>query len=216
MMHITRLFLMAMTCLALGTNGCRKSSMVSDSDKPSHIKVEPRSQGDEPPTVVFEMRPSNNLDMSAPFQLYDCTYQARGKTAKFRLELKQKLLGLGGIPSASVEGKFIAVTGSDNSALLEDLKKALDAKQIPTNPARVTELPFDAILLDEKLSRSPARTFSDNPPGDWMMVKVFLPKGSDDEGELFLNLNPLLSKGEFSIKDSDYGDYLLKQFAKVL
>ena len=57
---------------------------------------------------------------------------------------------------------------------------------------------------------------SDNPPGDWMMVKIFLPKGSDDEGELFLNLNPLLSKGEFSIKDSDYGDYLLKQFAKVL
>jgi hypothetical protein len=41
-----------------------------------------------------------------------------------------------------------------------------------------------------------------------------LPKGGD-EGEVLLNLNPVLGRGEFSIKDEDYGDYLLRQFAKV-
>jgi hypothetical protein len=49
-----------------------------------------------------------------------------------------------------------------------------------------------------------------------MTIKLFLPKGGHDQGEVFLNLNPLLGKGEFSLKDSDFGDYLLKQFAQVL
>jgi len=46
-------------------------------------------------------------------------------------------------------------------------------------------------------------------------MKIFLPKGSDD-GEVFLNINRIDGKGEFSIKDSDYGDYVLNALAKVL
>ena len=53
------------------------------------------------------------------------------------------------------------------------------------------------------------------PCGDWTAMKIFLPKGGDD-GEVFLNLNPVSGKAEFSIKDSDYGDYLLEHFARVL
>ena len=49
---------------------------------------------------------------------------------------------------------------------------------------------------------------------EWIVLKLFLPKGGD-KGEVFLNLNPVLGRGEFSIKDEDYGDYLLRQFAKV-
>jgi len=33
--------------------------------------------------------------------------------------------------------------------------------------------------------------------------------------DLKLNPNPVLGRCEFSIKDEDYGDYLLRQFAKV-
>ncbi len=85
-----RLFLIALTCFILvAANGCRKAS-VSEQDKPSQIKIEPRSGEDVPPSVVFDIKPSGSADRPAPFQLYDCTYQARGKTAKFRLELKQK------------------------------------------------------------------------------------------------------------------------------
>ncbi len=210
MMHTPRLLLIVMICLVLAASGCRRSSTVSEQNKPSQIKIEPRSGKDEPPTVIFDIKPSDSSGASAPFELYDCTYQAQGKTAKFRFVLKQKSTF-----SASIEGKFIAVAGSDNSVLLEDLKKALDAKEILTKSLRIAELPFDAILLDDKLSRTPEGIFSDTPTGDWMMIKVFLPKGGD-EGELFLNLNLALGKGEFSMKDSDYGDYLLKEFAKVL
>ena len=116
---------------------------------------------------------------------------------------------------ARAEGRFIAVEGSDNSLLLVDLKKALDAKNIPQRTSRVKEIAFDAVLLGDHQSRDEAGGFHDNPSGDWVLVKVFLPKGGDD-GEVFLNINPVLGKAEFSIKDSDYGDYLVAQFAKVL
>ena len=39
---------------------------------------------------------------------------------------------------------------------------------------------------------------------------------SGDEGEVFLNLAPALGKAEFSIKDSDYGNFVVGQLAKVL
>ena len=113
------------------------------------------------------------------------------------------------------EGKFLAVTGSDNTILLQDLKKALDAKHVPQKSRRVAELAFDAVILGEKQSRDSSGGYSSNPAGDWITIKLFFPKGGD-EAEVFLNLNPVLGKGEFSIKDSDYGDYLLREFAKVL
>ena len=56
---------------------------------------------------------------------------------------------------------------------------------------------------------------SDNPRGDWVLIRLFLPKGGDD-GEVFLNLNPVLGKAGFSIKGSDYGNFLMEQLAKVL
>jgi hypothetical protein len=46
-------------------------------------------------------------------------------------------------------------------------------------------------------------------------MKIFIGNG-DQEGQLFLNLNPVLSKGQFSIKDPDFGDIVLGQLASVL
>jgi hypothetical protein len=208
-----RLFPLAILCCFLaGANGCTKSGTVSEQDKPSQIKTEVRAEGDEPPSVMFDIKLSSQAGSSP---LYDCSYQARGKIARFRLEFKQNGPKAGDIPIAFAGGKFIAVKGSDNSALLEDLKSALDARQIPMNSTRIAELPFDAAILGEKQSRTSTGAYSANPPGDWVLVKLFLPKDGD-EGAVYLNLNPILGKGEFSIKDSDYGDYLLKEFAKVL
>jgi hypothetical protein len=166
-----------------------------------------------PPTVLFDIRPAVTLPKLG--ELYDCTYQAAGKTARFQLQIKQNSPMKGPIPMAAAEGKFLRVAGSDNSELLQDLKKALEAKELPTRSVAISELPFDAVVLGEKQSRNSGGGYSDRPSGDWMTIKVFLPKGGDD-GEVFLNLNPVLGKAEFSIKDSDYGDYLLAQLAQVL
>ena len=107
------------------------------------------------------------------------------------------------------------MSGSENSVLLEDLKKALDAKEFPQKVSRIKELPFNAAIIGEQQSRDAAGGYSNRPKGDWTLLKLFLPKGGDD-GEVFLNINPVMGKAEFSIKDSDYGNYVLEQLAKVL
>jgi hypothetical protein len=38
----------------------------------------------------------------------------------------------------------------------------------------------------------------------------------DQESEVFLNIHPAIRKGQFSMKDPDYGDLVLKELAQVL
>jgi hypothetical protein len=168
----------------------------------------------EPPTVLFDI--SASTDVTRPsVELYECVYQARGKTARFRLQIRQEHPVSGEIPMAPADGKFLAVANSENSALLEDLMKALEARRLPAQSPRIAELAFDAVVLGERQSRSSGGGYFEKPPGDWKLLKIFLPKGGD-EGEVYLNLNPVLGRAEFSIKDSDYGDYVLGQLAQVL
>jgi len=201
-----------MLCCLLFILGCTKPGAAGQ-DKLSNTEVEPHLQGDEPPTVVFDLK--EVAGGSSDGHLFDCVYQSGGKTARFRLLFKQNRPVSGQIPMAWAEGKFLSIAGSENSVLLGELKKALDAKRIPPHTVKIPELPFDAVILGERQSRSASGGFSNHPPGDWQTVKLFFPKGGDD-GEVFFNLNPVLGKGEFSIKDSDYGDYLLAELSKVL
>jgi len=210
------LWLVGVCSLLITANGCKKPATVSKQEKLSDIKIQPHFSGDELPDVTFDMTPAKTESVPAAVQLYDCTYQARGKTAKFRLEFKQTRPMEGEIPVAPGEGRFLALAGSDNSVLLEDLKKALDAQHMPSRSPRIPELGFDAVVLGQNQSRGTSGGFSSKPPGDWILIKLFFPKGRGDKAEMFLNLNPVLGKGEFSLKDSDYGDYLLQEFAKVL
>jgi hypothetical protein len=214
-MSVSRVCLVAFLCVVLGIDACKNPATTKVSDTSPNVQIQPAMQQDEPPKVQFDIKDASPARGPYDVHLYDCTYQAGGKTARFRLQLKQKGSVAGEIPMAAAEGKFLAVADSDNSVLLQDLRKALEGKQMPRTFSRIAELSFDAVVLAERQSRSASGEYSDNPPGDWILVKLFLPKGGDD-GELFLNLNPILGKAEFSIKDSDYGDYLLAQFAKVL
>jgi hypothetical protein len=80
----------------------------------------------DPDSVGFDIEP---LQPGNDVSQWLATYTARGKTAKFRIELgsakalddqESKEFDL-----ASGEGRFVAEQGSDASALLEDLQKAL-------------------------------------------------------------------------------------------
>lgn len=46
-------------------------------------------------------------------------------------------------------------------------------------------------------------------------MKLFMGQGQH-ECNVFLNLNLVIKKGQFSIKDADYGDACIQQLAKVL
>jgi hypothetical protein len=196
--------------------GCSKPAPVAIQEKPSTLNLEPHSQGSYPEPVLFDLKPSATSSGVSGLQSYECSYHAEGEIAQFRIEFRQDgALSGKPIPMAFGEGRFLAVAGSKNSALLSALQKALQAKRVPTKSHRVSELQFTVVILGDKMSRNADGSYSDQPPGNWIPIKITLPKDGDD-GEVFLNLNPSEGKGEFAIKDSDYGDYLLKQFAKVL
>jgi hypothetical protein len=152
-------------------------------------------------------------------QRWLATYTSQGKTAKFRIELgAAKPLNDKESQDFNIqqgEGRFIAEPGSDASILLADLKKSLEAKKLPTKVKRMSSLPFVFITLGIDESQAPGGGFNDQPPGNWRTMKIFIGKG-EQEGDMFLNLNPVIKKGQFSIKDPDYGDILLAQLAQVL
>jgi hypothetical protein len=161
--------------------------------------------------LMFSLRPA---DGTSPDNVkrYQAAYVADGKTARFDIELTMTRPS-GQIPVAFTKGKFIAVPNSDASSLLTALQKTLQAKAIPSNPVRVAELPFSAAILGDHVSHSANGGFAVKPPGNWTTIKLFLGNSSS---EVYLNLNPVLGKGEFAIKDQDYGDGVLQELAKVL
>jgi hypothetical protein len=147
------------------------------------------------------------------------TYSSQGKMARFEIDLgtstaiddKEPV----GFDMKSGKGRLIAVKQSDASVLLLDLKKALEAKVLPTKVQRIDSLPFSFVSFGQNQSQASDGSFAAKPAGNGTPMKIFIGEG-EDEGEVFLNLNPVIKKGQFSIKDKDYGDIVLAQFVRVL
>ena len=146
-------------------------------------------------------------------------YTSQGRTAKFRIEFGTaktvEATDLKDFPMKVGDGRFISVPGSDASVLLLDLRKALEAKTLPPRPRRLEDLPFTFANIGENLSQAANGGFNAEPPGNWTAIKIFIGQG-EQEAEFFLNINEVSKKGQFSIKDPDYGDLALAQLAKVL
>jgi hypothetical protein len=151
-------------------------------------------------------------DLKQP-TLWLATHKSKGHVATFRVELNATTKSSAGpIPMGFGKGRFLSEPGSDSTELILALKKALQAKALPGKPKRLNELPFEFAVLGIGDHREPDGSFDSKKKGTWIALKLFL----GDEGEVFLNLDPVSGKGEFSIKDSDYGDYVVKRFAQVL
>lgn len=144
------------------------------------------------------------------------THTSGGRIAKFQVWIgSQKSSNVKDFSLKTGSGKFVAVDGSDSTALLAELKKALEAKKDPQNNVRKAELPFSFANLGDNLSQASGGGFDSKPAGHWTAMKIFIGDG-DDECEVFLNINPLIRKAQFSIKDADYGDQVLNELSKVL
>lgn len=168
-----------------------------------------------PGAVPFDIHPLPNVDGSE----WLATYEAEGRTAKFRIAFG-KAQDSNDKESRNLDvkwgtGRFLAEPGSDASILLNQLKTALEAKSLPSKVRRVNALTFTFVSFGSKQSQASDGSFFAKPPGNWTPIKIFIGEGAQ-EGQVFLNLNPVLRKGQFSIKDPDYGDIVLEQLASVL
>jgi hypothetical protein len=148
------------------------------------------------------------------------TYASHGKVAKFRFRIDassaEDSKSAEGVVSVDFgKGAIIAEPGSDASVFLADLKKVLEAKHLPAKVQRTPSLPFTYAILGEHESQAVGGGFQPKPAGNWTAMKIFL--GSENEDcEVFLNLNPVTGKAQFSEKDVDYGDAVLAKLATVL
>lgn len=183
--------------MVLSIVACSKTS--SSASKESYSVVEG--------SLGYDISPVDHSD-----ELLEGSYTSQGKTAKFRIDLVAAKASQNTNFSVG-KGKFIPESGSEPETFLADLAKVLDAKKIPKKGLRSAALPFEYVLLAENQSRSKDGTFDDSPSGNWTLLKLFF---AGDQAEVYLNLNVPLRKAEFSIKDPDYGDYLITEFAKVL
>jgi hypothetical protein len=203
--------------MLLFPSACRK-----EAKPPQPAVSEPGIQDEASVNFEIPSLPSKNGE-----RLFLATYSSQGKLAKFRIELDP----LGPADSKSApgsnfkfgKGAIKAEPGSDASALLPDLEKALAAKKLPSNVKRSDALQFTYAILGENESLSSGGGFSGKPPRDWTAMKIFIGTGEQigtseetDEGEVFLNFNTVSGKAQFSEKDQDYGDYVLAKLATVL
>jgi hypothetical protein len=173
---------------------------------------------DEPPPVepgalVFQLEPVAAKDPGRVGWL--ATYESGGKVARFRIELQPEPKGTT-LPTF-VRCRLMREPGSDGSVLLRDLARALEGR-VPAPGPGVETLELEAALLGRDLSRGGkgnlvAGSFGSEPPGSWLSTKLFL---GDGEGEVFLNLDPIGGYGEFSMKDPDYGNAVVRELARLL
>jgi hypothetical protein len=201
-------FFCGLAILSMGIVACNRAVQdTQETASETYISV--------PGAVPFDIQP---LPRKAGSE-WLATYQSHGKTARFRIEFrdahnlddKDSL----DFDAKSGKGSFVAEPGSDCSALLSDLKVALEAKSLPAKVHRVNTLPFTFVSFGRNQSQAPDGGFFADPPGNWMPIKISIGHG-DQEGQVFVNVNPVLRKGQFSVKDPEYGDIVLKQLASVL
>jgi hypothetical protein len=207
MIRLSRLAFLAANLIAVGA--CQRPSASVQDEVQEHYLPSPNSVG-------FDIE-SQRTDNAS--QQWLATYTSQGKTAKFRIELRPaksiKDKELVDFDIQSGAGRFIAVSGSDASVLLTDLKNALEAKTLPSHSERVATLPFTYVTFGNKQSQASGGGFNAKPAGHWTPMKIFIGEG-EKEGQVFVNINPVIKKGQFSIKDQDYGDIVLSQLASVL
>jgi len=164
--------------------------------------------------VSFDIEPAQDPSCPGGHICYLATHEQKGATAKFRIDFEPSPRKIkDDFVSGVGKGRIVAVEGSNSIFLLQQLKQSLQATKLPSKVTRKPFITFEYAEMGNRLSHEPNRALNANPPGNWSANKLFF---GNDEGETFLNLNPVLKKGEFSIKDPDYGNYLMAEFAKVL
>lgn len=201
MRTIALLGFLLLVCLG---SGCKK---ILSTEEPAEPQAPAVGNG----WLMFDIQ---SVSSNTKVQRYRATYEAEGKVAKFEFEVISKESS-DFPPVAFTSGKLISVPGSDSSVFLRNLKTTLEAKALPAAAARVAELPFTAAILGEHQSHAADGGFFTKPSGNWTCMKIFIGK-QEDPAEVFLDFNPVLHKGEFSIKDPDYGDDVLRELATVL
>jgi len=159
--------------------------------------------------VQFKIAPVSTSQKSTEEMAWQASY---GADEKFIISLRL------GHPSPKEmftfsKGSISHVAGSNSREFLKKLAVALGAKEVPRPTKRVKTLTFDTAILGTNQTRIEGGGFSGRPAGNWITTKIFLAGGN---GEVYLDIDPVSGVGEFSLKDEEYGNIVLRELASVL
>jgi hypothetical protein len=214
-----------MLVLLIFSIGCSKASSNSSQQfrhvqtGPPPPKVTPPDPQDselEPESVTFDIQELGHRAVSKGDETtWQATFQSASGSAQFEIALvlpppdPNSLFGFS-------TGGFIANPSSDYSDFVRAVAKALQAGQPKSGkPSKVgsNRLDFNVAILGRNVKHETSGAAGSSQTGaDWLVTKVFVANG---QGEFYLNLNAKAAIGEISIKDEDYGDIVLGEFAKV-
>jgi hypothetical protein len=207
-MNAARMLFALVLVALLGCRSTKPTGQIAASDLKSELPAR------TPGSVVFKLQPLSSTTPGS--QQWLASYSSQGKIARFRIELDNPYKKDNDAVQISIgKGQLASELGSDASAMIVDLQKALEAKNLPKNVPRESSVPFTYVNFGERQTRFSDDSFGPNPPGNWIPIKIF-PETGDEESEVFLALDPSDGFGEFTIKDPDYGDAVLKKLAAVL
>jgi hypothetical protein len=195
------------------SSACQRRAIPPSDNKTSGVS----SATDDSASVPFKIQEVSRQTVEGGDEVtWLATHDSKAGVARFKIRMILKKPS-GDSPIAFSKGAFLREKDSQPSEFLRQIAKALEAEGTGTGEPKVDVLDFTVGLLGQRLTRGSgpdqfAGGFTSEPPGDWIATKVFV---ADGEGEFFLNLNPKEGIGEISIKDSDYGDIVLQELARV-
>jgi len=202
-------FAVSLIAIAALTSACNRFAETQE-------RVISESYREAPGAVAFDIVP---IDREKGTSQWAATYTASRRTARFRIEFGPERIieakGKNDFSFSTGKGRFVSDPDSDSSVLIAELKKALEATKLPKRVKKTASLPFTFVNIGEHLSQAEDGGFNVDPPGNWKAIKLFIGEGKQ-ECQVFVNLNPTIRKGQFSIKDPEYGNMVLAELARVL
>jgi hypothetical protein len=196
--------------LFIGGFGRKRESLPGDSN--STVMIPASEIGElepEPGRVRFGIRQSSRRAQSDGEEItWLATYKSKSGSARFEISLI--LPKPGGKPSFGIsKGTFISDRNSDYSEFLRAVANALEADKIEAGEPRTDRLEILCSVFGQNVKN---RADGAQGRADWTLTKIYV---ADGEGEFFLNLNPKAGIGEISIKDSGYGDIVVRELSRV-
>src|SRR5437762_1048939 len=157
-MHIFRL---AGLCAALGMATSRPPTAVTHAPAPQADRVE------------FRVRETRSPDS---MRLFEAEYSTGGAVARFALSIRDTPAS-GTMPV--VRAALVARPGSDARGLVRALAHLHGGSLSSDTPRSIRRLDITAAILGQSLSHGPgtntiAGEFSEQPRGDWLVLKRFL------------------------------------------
>ena len=171
----------------------------------------------ENPDALVEFSATERPSADASLRTWEARFVGRSGTAHFDIVVEVRAA-----PAAeafsSTRGSFRARDDSRPGDLLRALARAHHGSRRAKATGRVRAVSFEAALLGLALSRRRgpdvvAGEFTSNPPGPWIVAKIFLPP---EDAEIFVALNTSAGVGLFVPKDDEYWPDLEPVLASVL